>query len=215
MNRRELFTRHRPRLGLRACFPGVRREPVHERRLRTHDNREVRFYDDMIKGKQAIINMMYADCDNVCPAITSPRPVRGALEGADGSRPVHVLDHAQPEADHPAALKAFATMHGALRPGWTFLTGDHTISTHDSFQAVSMNHIKSIPTSTRTPDAAHRQRCDQLLDVPPLASMATVLQHISWADPPVARGAPEENRNCSSRSTKKSRGTCRKVVTPP
>ena len=30
----------------------------------------------------------------------------------------------KPEEDDPAALKSYAQMHRALRPGWTFLTGD-------------------------------------------------------------------------------------------
>src|SRR5262245_65472953 len=39
--------------------------------LRTHEDKEVRFYDDLIKGRQAIINMMYANCEGACPLITS------------------------------------------------------------------------------------------------------------------------------------------------
>ena len=38
--------------------------------LRTQDNKEVRFYDDLIRGKQAVINLMYADCHGACPLVT-------------------------------------------------------------------------------------------------------------------------------------------------
>jgi len=30
--------------------------------LRTHEGRNVRFYDDLVKGKIVLINFMYADC---------------------------------------------------------------------------------------------------------------------------------------------------------
>src|SRR5262245_64141910 len=39
--------------------------------LRTHENKEVKFYDELIKGRQVIINLMYANCDSACPIITS------------------------------------------------------------------------------------------------------------------------------------------------
>jgi protein SCO1/2 len=30
--------------------------------LRTHEGKNVRFYDDLLKGKIVLINFMYADC---------------------------------------------------------------------------------------------------------------------------------------------------------
>src|SRR5437870_6607051 len=39
--------------------------------LRTHENKRVRFYDDLIKNKIVAINFMYAHCEGVCPRITS------------------------------------------------------------------------------------------------------------------------------------------------
>ena len=38
--------------------------------LRTQDNKEVRFYDDLIRGKQCVINLMYAECHGACPLVT-------------------------------------------------------------------------------------------------------------------------------------------------
>ena len=32
--------------------------------LQTHDGREVRFYDDLLKGKTVAINFMYIACDS-------------------------------------------------------------------------------------------------------------------------------------------------------
>ncbi|MCI0486143.1 MAG: SCO family protein, partial [Blastocatellia bacterium] len=39
--------------------------------LRTQENKEVRFYDDLIKGKQVVINLMYATCEGACPLNTA------------------------------------------------------------------------------------------------------------------------------------------------
>ena len=47
-----------------------------------------------------------------------------------------------PEQDDPAALKKFATMHGALLPGWTFLTGDPYDIETIRYRLFRENHIK-------------------------------------------------------------------------
>src|ERR671925_1366788 len=39
--------------------------------LRTHENKKVRFYDDLIKDKLVVINFMYANCQSACPRSTS------------------------------------------------------------------------------------------------------------------------------------------------
>src|SRR5713101_3048134 len=40
--------------------------------LRTHEGKEVRFYDDLIKDKIVLINMIQAACpDGSCPLITA------------------------------------------------------------------------------------------------------------------------------------------------
>jgi len=44
---------------------GVAYSPM---RLRTHDGRTLRFYDDLLKGKIILINFMYTDCGDICPA---------------------------------------------------------------------------------------------------------------------------------------------------
>ncbi len=34
-------------------------------RLTTHENKKVRFYDDLVKGKCVLINFMYTRCDGI------------------------------------------------------------------------------------------------------------------------------------------------------
>jgi cytochrome oxidase Cu insertion factor (SCO1/SenC/PrrC family) len=108
----------------------------------------------------------------------------------------------KPEQDDPAALKAFAAMHRALLPGWTFLTGDAYDIETLRFALFRHNHIKlDLDTQTHTGklriinDAINRW-----VHVAPLASKATVLQHISWADPPkTLQQRLEDNRRLQQR----------------
>ena len=91
--------------------------------LTTHDGRPVRFYDDLIKNKIVIINMMYADCDGICPGITANLVrVQKAL-GRRIGRDIFIYSITlKPKEDSPAILKDYAAMHG-VKPGWLFLTG--------------------------------------------------------------------------------------------
>ena len=38
--------------------------------LRTQDNKEVKFYDDLIRGRQVMLNFMYAECQGACNMAT-------------------------------------------------------------------------------------------------------------------------------------------------
>src|SRR5256886_13444079 len=43
--------------------------------LTTHDNKTVRFYDDLVKGKVVLINFMFTSCKRFCP-VTTPNLVK-------------------------------------------------------------------------------------------------------------------------------------------
>jgi len=91
--------------------------------LTTHEGKRVRFYDDLLKDKIVVLNLMYADCQGVCPRITAnlARALKLLAERTD--HPVHVYSiTVKPEEDTPAKLKEYAEMH-QVGPGWTFLTG--------------------------------------------------------------------------------------------
>lgn len=166
--------------------------------LRTHENKQVRFYDDLIKGKQVLMNLMYATCEGACPLVTSSLvKVHQALQDRMGKDLFMYSLTVKPEDDDPQALKDFAEMHRALLPGWTFLTGDPYDLETIRYRLFAMNHI-AIDTNIYghtsflliINDATNRW-----LHVDPLASMSTVLRKISWADPPKTRQQiMEENR---------------------
>ena len=91
--------------------------------LIAHDGRRVRFYDDLLRDKIVVLNLMYADCEGVCPAITA-----NLVKAQKLLQPRLKVDlfiyslTVNPEVDTPAKLKAYAEMHGT-GPNWLFLTG--------------------------------------------------------------------------------------------
>ena len=109
----------RPSKGSRpgaAHFPNVP--------LRTHDDREVRLYDDLMKGKTVLLTFMYATCEGICPAtVLNLRKVQQRFGDRMGRDVFMYSITIKPEVDTPAVLKSYAEMHGA-GPGWLFLTGN-------------------------------------------------------------------------------------------
>ena len=91
--------------------------------LRAHDNRTVRFYDDLIKDKVVLINFMYAECDGICPGMTANLVKVQKRLGPRVGRDIFMYSITlEPAHDTPRVLSEYARAHGA-RPGWTFLTG--------------------------------------------------------------------------------------------
>ena len=83
----------------------------------------MRFYDDLIKGKIIVINMMYAQCEGICPPMTVNLVKVQARLGDRVGRDIFMYSLTlQPELDTPAVLKDYAEAHG-IGPGWLFLTG--------------------------------------------------------------------------------------------
>lgn len=92
-------------------------------RLRAHDGRGVRFYDDLLRGKIALINFVFTNCSDVCPGVTQNladlQPLLGPRLGRDTFMYSISID---PENDTPQKLSAYAETFGA-GSGWLFLTG--------------------------------------------------------------------------------------------
>jgi len=188
MNRRKFFTgfaSDKPVHEPHAASPGP--AIFTNALLRTQDNKQVRFYDDLIKGRQVLINLMYATCEGLCPQVTSNLvKVHEALKDRMGKNLFIYSITLKPEEDDPAALKHFAEMHHALLPGWTFLTGEPYDIETIRFRLFRMDHI-AIDADVYAHTSWMRiinDATNRWLHVSPLASLYTVLQHISWADPP-------------------------------
>ena len=107
-----------------AAKPGPRAGYFPNTVVQTHDGRKLRFYDDVVRGKVVVFNMMYSVCTGICPGNTANLlQVQQALGDRLGKDIFMVSMTLQPEFDTPQALQRYVTSYG-INPGWTFLTGD-------------------------------------------------------------------------------------------
>ena len=92
--------------------------------LTTHDGKQVRFYDDLIKDKFVTINMMYSTCKATCPLTTANLVrVQNLLADRIGRDLFMYSITLDPKQDTPEVLNAYAKTFG-VGPGWKFLTGN-------------------------------------------------------------------------------------------
>lgn len=91
--------------------------------VETHEGRKLRFYDDLIRGRIILFNMMYTQCTQACPLNTAALlNIQKALGNRIG-RDVFIYSMTiQPEFDNAAALRDYARKY-KTGPGWEFLTG--------------------------------------------------------------------------------------------
>ncbi len=102
---------------------GPRTERLPNVLLQTHEGRDVHFYDDLVKGRLVVFNMMYANCTNLCPPNTaSLLQVQKALGDRVGREVFMYSLTLQPAIDKPADLRRYMDKYG-VQDGWTFLTG--------------------------------------------------------------------------------------------
>jgi protein SCO1/2 len=91
--------------------------------LTTQDGQVVHFYDDVLKGKNVAINLIYTRCTASCPLETAKlTQVYKLLNGRVGKDIYFYSISIDPKHDTPEVLKAY-TKKFNTGPGWTFLTG--------------------------------------------------------------------------------------------
>jgi protein SCO1/2 len=91
--------------------------------MQTHTGQTVRFYDDLLKGKVAMINFMFTECDGVCPGMTQNlADVQGLLGDRVGREIFMYSISIDPARDTPEKLAQYAAPFD-IGPGWLFLTG--------------------------------------------------------------------------------------------
>lgn len=92
--------------------------------LITQDGEQVRFYDDLIKGKIVAVNFIYTNCMFACPLETARlAQVQRILADRVGKDIFFYSISIDPGHDTPAVLKEYMKDFD-LGPGWTFLTGN-------------------------------------------------------------------------------------------
>jgi cytochrome oxidase Cu insertion factor (SCO1/SenC/PrrC family) len=89
----------------------------------TQDGKELRFYDDLIKGRIVVISFIFTRCTDMCP-ITSARlaQIQDKLGDPVGKDIFFLSISVDPLHDTPEQLKKYADAFQA-GPGWQFVTG--------------------------------------------------------------------------------------------
>ncbi len=90
--------------------------------LLDQDGRAVRFYDDVMKNRTVLVNVMYSVCSNICSPATRNLMQARELLGPQAADLHFVSLSLTPLSDTPEALRAFKKLHG-IGAKWTFLTG--------------------------------------------------------------------------------------------
>jgi protein SCO1 len=157
----------------------------------THDGREVRFYDDLIRGKIVAINMMYADCTGICPTMTANllkvQRTLGARLGHDIFMYSITL---RPKHDTPAVLNSYAQHHG-VGPGWQFLTGkpDEIEVLRRKLGFVDPDPALDRDKSNHTGLVVFgNERLDRWGACPALGPAEQIVKSILWMDPKRQKG---------------------------
>ena len=90
--------------------------------LTTHEGKEVRFFDDVIKDKVVAINFIYTHCPDTCPLETAQLVrVQNIMGDRMGKDVFFYSISIDPERDTPEVLAEYRERFGAE---WTFLTGN-------------------------------------------------------------------------------------------
>jgi protein SCO1/2 len=91
--------------------------------VQTHTGASVRFYDDLVRDKFVVINMMYAGCNRTCPPMTYNLVQVQQLLGDRVGKDIFMYSITlRPEQDSPQDLAHYAKQYH-VQPGWLFLTG--------------------------------------------------------------------------------------------
>jgi protein SCO1/2 len=159
--------------------------------LRTQDNKEVKFYDDLIRGRQVMINFMYAECQGACSLATQKlKRIYNELKPRMGKDLFFYSLTIKPEDDTPTALKHYAKMNKVDLPGWLFLTGDPYDMLTIRFRLFGMSH-----PGFDLDEAMHAGMMRILNDnrnswgmAQVFASDKHILKRISWHDPQKSYG---------------------------
>jgi len=146
--------------------------------LTTQHGRSVHFYDDLVKNKTVLINLMYTGCGETCPANTAALAKINDLLGQRMGRDIIMVSVSiDPIADSPERLKQYWQAFGS-KPGWLFLTGKaqdverlrHELGAYDLDPAVDADPSQHAGFVTLGNDRSNRWiALPLMIDTPQLA----------------------------------------------
>lgn len=117
--------------GLMARMPGaLAQNPREQMRhkhfpnlsLVTHEGKDVRFYDHVLRDRKVVINFTYTVCSNICAPVTQNILEAQRLLGNLAKEIDFYSISLTPLDDDPAVLRAYMKVNH-IGKGWTFLTG--------------------------------------------------------------------------------------------
>lgn len=155
--------------------------------LMTHEGKEVRFYQDLVKGKIVLINFMYATCTNSCPTFTANLARVQRLFGGRMGRDVFMYSITlDPEHDTPQVLRDYMKNYG-IQPGWTFLTGSKSditllrrrLGLRDPDPAIDADKTQHIGVVLYG-----NEQFDRWAACPALSDPREILRYIGWVQSP-------------------------------
>jgi protein SCO1 len=170
--------------------------------VRSHDDRNALFYNDLVRGKTVIINCMSTRNEidfHVTANLAKVQHLLGNRLGRDLFMYSITVD---PEHDTPRVLKAFAEKYQA-RPGWMFLTGEPAVT-----QLLRSRLFVSDGVHAHDHDGKRVEDCSLGLvrygneavglwgSVPAKSKPASIAMRLSWIESsqaamrPVTRGGP-------------------------
>jgi len=170
-----------------------RQDEVPNFTLKTQDNKEVNFREDLIKNKTAIINFFYTQCKGPCKRNTQNLLQLQKALGDRLGRDVFIYSITlDPEHDTPKVLKTYAETY-KTKPGWIFLTGKvddiTTLSRALGLEKPDPDFIRSLKSPSKKNTAA-----DKTIEVmaatnrQPIAANALVGDVIEWKVGPRSSG---------------------------
>ena len=154
--------------------------------LKTQDNEAVKFYDDLIRGRQVVVNFFYAECKGACPITTQKmKRIYNQLGDRMGNDLFFYSISIRPRNDTPAVLKHYVEMHKVDLPGWVFLTGDPYDIETIRLRLFGMGHPgfdldESLDVGFLRIINDHRNSWGM---AQAYASEGNILKRISWQDP--------------------------------
>ncbi len=169
--------------------PTTANSPSHSRfpdvMLTTHEGRDVRFYQDLVKGKVVLINFMYATCTNSCPTFTANLVRVQQLFGDRVGRDVFMYSISlDPEHDSPQVLLDYARNY-SVQPGWTFLTGSmadittlrRRLGLRDPDSAIDADKTQHIGVVLYG-----NERLDRWAACPALSEPREIVKYVGWVE---------------------------------
>lgn len=170
----------------RRAFPNVV--------LRTHEDKEVRFYDDLLKDKKVMLHFMYIGCqDGYCGlSVANLARVEKELKGRVGRDVFFYSITLDPKHDTPAALKKYARQF-TKNAGWLFLTGEP-----DAIEALrrALGYVQPDPILDQ--DRSQHvgmmrigiEPLERWATAPVLGRPATIASYLRWMEPNGERPTP-------------------------